>query len=143
MRVATRVAKHAVEAVEKAIGDCVFQDLGLFVDLIPGKAEGLVQVGFEQTVAAYHAQGDGAPLRGQSHAAVALVRDEALASQALDVFGRGRGDDSHVLGDILRFDAVAAGFLGAPHELEDVLHDSGIGARRVQHGVPLSSEAPL
>ena len=64
VRVATRVAEHAVEAVEKAIGDRMFQDLGLFVDLIPGKAKGLVQVGFEQTVAAYHAQSDGAPLRG-------------------------------------------------------------------------------
>ena len=26
VRVATRVAKHAIEAVEKAIGDCVFQE---------------------------------------------------------------------------------------------------------------------
>ena len=102
-----------------------------------------MQVGFKQAVAAHHPQGDRSALRGQSHASVALVRDEALAGQALNVLRCRRRDDAHVFGNILGLDAVTAGFLGTPYELEDVLHDRGIGARRVRHGVPLSSEAPL
>ena len=44
-----------------------------------------MEVRFEQAVAAHHTQGDRTPLRGQPHAAITLVRDEALASQALNV----------------------------------------------------------
>ena len=110
---------------------------------IPGKTEGLVQVGFKQAVTANHPQRDRAPLQGQPHAAVTLVCDEALASQALNVLRCRRRDNAHVFGDILGLDTVTAGLLGAPYELEDVLHDRGIGTRRVRHGFPLSSQAPL
>ena len=137
MGIAARVPQHAVKAVEEPIRDRVFEDFCLFVHFIPGETEGLMQVGFEQAVAAHHS------LRSQAHPPVALVRDEALAGQALNVLRCRRRDDAHVFGDVLGFDAVAAGFLGTPYELEDVLHDRGIGARRVRHGVPLSSEAPL
>ena len=123
MRVAARVAEYAVEAVEKTVGDSVFENLCFFVHLVPGESQGLVQVCFKQAMAAHHSQGDGAPLRGEAHTAVSLVGDEALAGQALDILGRSRGYDPHVFGDVLRLDAVAAGFLGTPHELQDVLHD--------------------
>ena len=101
----------------------MFEDLGFFVHLVPRKAEGLVQVGFKQAVAAHHAQGDGAPLLRQAHAPVALVRHEALPGEALHVLGRRRGDHAHVFADVFRLDAVTAGLLGAPHELEDVFDD--------------------
>ena len=143
VRVTARVAEDSIEAIKEPVGDRVFEYLGFFVHFIPGKTEGLVQVGFKQAVTAHHPQRDRAPLRGQSHASVALVRDEALAGQALNVLRRRRRDDAHVFGDILGFDAVATSLLGAPYELEDVLHDRGMGTRRVRHGVPLSSQAPL
>ena len=101
----------------------MLKNLRLLVHLIPGKAEGLMQVGLQEPMAAHHPQGNPAPLLGQAHTPVRFVRDQSLSYEALHVLRRRRGNHSHVLADILRFHAVTASFLGAPHELQDVLDD--------------------
>ena len=123
MRVASRIAEHLVEAVKQALRDGMLEDLRFFVHLIPRKAEGLVQVGFEQAVASHHAQGDGTPLLRQTHTPIALVCHESLPGEALDILRRRRRDHAHVFADVFRLNAITASFLGAPHELEDVLDD--------------------
>ena len=101
----------------------MLKNLRLLVHLIPGKAEGLMQVGLQEPVAAHHPQGDPTPLLRQAHAPVTLVRHEALPGEALHVLRRRRGDHAHVFANVFRLDTVTAGLLGAPHELEDVLDD--------------------
>ena len=71
------------------------------------------------------------------------LSDEALAREALNVLGCGRGNHSHVVGNVLGLNPVASGLLRRPHELKDVLCDRGIDARYLRHCPPLSFRGPL
>ncbi len=76
MRVEFGVTQVGGYSSFKFLGDDVLQLFGIFVNLVPGIAQGFGQVALEQAMSANGLQGDLLAGRGQLHAAVALVVDQ-------------------------------------------------------------------
>ena len=78
-----------VDPGDEGVGDRVFQDLGLVVDLVDPVVELTQQVGLDEPVPADHLQGKGQPAVAQGDVTVRRMVDQPVGGELLDRFGRG------------------------------------------------------
>ncbi|GAA6755425.1 hypothetical protein Thermus77420_09010 [Thermus thalpophilus] len=77
------MAKELGDLFLQGLADHVFQPLRLFVDFLPAKAQGLVQVGLEEPVVAQDLEGYLPSRKGQASALVRPVIHKTKERQLL------------------------------------------------------------
>ena len=108
MRVERRVAELRRDRFLELLGERVLQALRLRVDCVPAEPERFREVELEQPVVAYDLERDAAAGLGQTHAAVALVRDETEPVELAQHPGDGGRLDAEPLGERVRRHGAAA-----------------------------------
>ena len=79
-----RVVQRVGHPFHQGIGNRVLQTLGLFMDRVPGVAQELHQIGFDQAVPANHPQSCPATLIGQLDPAIGDVLQQPVLGKPLD-----------------------------------------------------------
>ena len=113
----------------------MLKTVGLLVDLVPGIAERLNQIGFQKAVMADDFQGRAPSGFGQGDTLVLLVQDQrgCGGGEALDHAGDGGGSNIQTLGKIIRAGRNAA-FAQIINLLQVILN--GLG-KNFLHKIPL------
>jgi hypothetical protein len=88
MRIVRRVAERAVDPLLQLLREDVLEPVGLVVNVVHVKAEGLGEIELEQTVVADHLHGDTLTGGGQADAFVGRVIDELEGGELLHHLAR-------------------------------------------------------
>ncbi len=125
VRVARRVAELGGDQLLELLGEDVLEHLRLVVHAVPRHAQAGGQVELEQPVVAQHLERDASALRGQPHALVGHVGDEAeLVELAHHPRGRGRRDVEPA-GQIGRADGAVRALAELVDRLRVILDSGG------------------
>ena len=105
----------------------MLENLGFFVNLIPGHAELPGQEELDQAVVAEDLQGHPAPVGGQAHAAVGLMLDESELGQLAHHAGHRTRRNPQALRQLRGRHGGVTALLERIHRLGVVLDGSGKG----------------
>ena len=100
MGIHVRIVQGLGHPFHQGVRDCVLQTLGLVVDGVPGVAQELHQIGFDQTVPSNHPQSCPATLVSQLDPAIGDMLQQPVLGKPLDHAGYGWGRQREQVGDL-------------------------------------------
>ena len=108
--VAGGMTEFAIDRVEEAVADGMFENLGLVVHLIPPVAVRRHEPGLDQPMAPHHPECQGEPAVGQADRTVGNVPDQPCRTQLLHHLGHARHRESESVGETRSRDLVGLPF---------------------------------
>jgi hypothetical protein len=102
VRIDGRLADGCRHSIDQLLRRRVLETLGLVVHSIPGVSKGAREIGFDDAMAAEHAQRNPTAFVGEADAAIALVREQPLLGEATHHPAHRRGRDREPVRDVGR-----------------------------------------